>query len=87
MTVTLNMPLEKEAALQAKAQARGMSLEQWMMEIAEQYVQPASIADLQKTNPEDWARQFRAWADSHDPNIPVLPDEAMSRESIYSDVK
>jgi hypothetical protein len=49
-------------------------------------VQPVSIAHLQKTDPEEWARQFRIWADSHDPNIPVLSDEAMSRESIYPDI-
>jgi hypothetical protein len=85
MTVTLNLPPEKEAAFSAIAQARGLSLEQWMLDIADQYVQPASIAHLQKTDPEEWARRFRAWADSHDPNTPILSDEAMSRESIYPD--
>jgi hypothetical protein len=35
-------------------------------------VQPASIAHLQRTDPEEWARQFRAWTDSHRPDIPVL---------------
>ena len=33
--------------------------------------------------PEEWARELRAWAASHDPSIPPLSDEAMSRESIY----
>jgi hypothetical protein len=51
MTVTLNLPPEKEAAFKAQAQARGLSLEQWMLEVADQYVQPVSIAHLQKTNP------------------------------------
>ena len=36
--------------------------------------------------PEEWVRQFDAWVNSHDPNIPVLSDEAMSRESIYPDL-
>jgi hypothetical protein len=36
-------------------------------------------------NPKEWAREFRAWANSHNPNTPVLSDEAMSRESIYPD--
>jgi hypothetical protein len=85
MTVRLNLPPEKEAAFTALALARGLSLEQWMLDIADQYVQPASIAHLQKTDPEEWARRFRAWADSHDPNTPILSDEAMSRESIYPD--
>ena len=86
MTVTLNLPPEKEAAFKAQAQARGLSLAQWMLDVADQQVPPVSIAHLQKTDPEEWARQFRIWADSHDPNIPVLSDEAMSRESIYPDL-
>ena len=53
MTVTLNLPPEKEAAFTALALARVLSLEQWMLDIADQYVQPASIAHLQKTDPEE----------------------------------
>ena len=86
MTVTLNLPPEKEAAFKAQAQARGLSLEQWMLEAADQQVPPVSIARLQKTDPREWARQFDAWVNSHDPNTPVLSDEAMSRESIYPDL-
>jgi hypothetical protein len=86
MTVTLVLPPEKEIAFKAEAQARGLSLEQWMLQAADRQVQPVSIAHLQKTDPEKWFRQFRQWSDSHDPNIPVLSDEAMSRESIYPDI-
>lgn len=86
MTVTLNLSPEKEAAFKAQAQACGLSLEQWMLEVVDQYLSPASIFHLQKTNPAEWGRQFRAWADSHNPDIPVLSDEAMSRENIYRDL-
>jgi hypothetical protein len=86
MTVTITLPPEKEAAFKAQAQARGLSLEQWMLEVAEQNVQSVSIVHLQKTNPKEWARYFDAWVDSHDPNTPVLSDEAMNRESIYPDI-
>jgi hypothetical protein len=85
MTVTLNLPPEKEAAFRAQAQARGLSLEQWMLEVADQHVQPVSIAHLQKTDPKEWARHFDAWVDSHNTNTPVLSEEAMSRESIYAE--
>jgi hypothetical protein len=85
MTVTLNLPPEKEAVFTAQARARGLSLEQWMLEVADQYVQPVSIVHLRKTDPQEWARRFDAWLDGHDPNTPVLSDEAMSRESIYPD--
>jgi hypothetical protein len=54
-----------------------------MLELADQSVQPVSIAHLQRTDPEEWVRQFDAWVDSHSPGTPVLSDEAMSRESIY----
>jgi hypothetical protein len=86
MTVTLDLPPEKEAALKAQAQARGLSIEQWMLEVVDQHVPPISIAHLQKTNPQEWARHFDAWVDSHKSNTPVLSDEAMSRENIYPDV-
>ncbi len=83
MTVTLELSPEREAVLKAEAQLRGLTLEQWLLEVAEQQITPASVAHLQRTNPQEWARYFDA--DSHDPNLPVLSDEAMSRESMYPD--
>lgn len=85
MTVTIELSAEKEAALRAQAQARGLSIEQWLLDLAEQYMPADSIAHLQKTNPREWMRQFRAWAQSHDRTTPPLSDEAVSRESIYPD--
>ena len=84
-TVTVDLPPEKEAALKAKAQAQGLTLEEWLLQIAEQHVPPASIAHLQKTDPAEWARRFHAWAESHDRTTPLLSDEAVSREGIYPD--
>jgi hypothetical protein len=34
---------------------------------------------------EEWIAQFHAWLDAHDPELPVLPDEALRREGIYED--
>lgn len=35
---------------------------------------------------EEWSAEFHRWVDSHKgKNIPVLSDEAMSRESMYPD--
>jgi hypothetical protein len=56
-----------------------------MLEVADQHAQPISAAQLQKTNPQESARLFRAWADGHDPQLPVLSDQAMSREATYPD--
>jgi hypothetical protein len=85
MNVTIELSDEKAAALKALAEAQGLTVERWLEQIAEQYLQPVSIAHLQKTNPKEWMRQFDAWVDSHDANTPILSDEAMSRESIYPD--
>jgi len=89
MTV-IELPDEQAAALKAKAAAVGLTLEAWFKQLAADMTgeksELASIVHLQESNPEKWARQFRAWADSHDPALPVLSDSAMSRESIYPDL-
>lgn len=51
-------------------------------EVVHQYIQPSSIVHLQKTNPQEWVRQFRARAHGQHPTTPVLSEEAMSRETI-----
>ncbi len=85
MNVTVEIPEDLAARFQRQAQACGLTVDRWLLELAEQNAPAHSITSLQKTNPREWARQFRAWADSHNPAIPVLSDEAMSRESIYPD--
>ena len=85
MTLTLELSPEREAALKAQAEARGISVQEWLFQLADQLAPPASIAHLQRTNPQEWLRQFRAWAESHDRTTPLLSDEAINRESIYPD--
>ena len=41
MRLTIHLPPEKEAAFKAEALLRGLSVEQWLVEVADQYVQPA----------------------------------------------
>ena len=86
MTLTLEISQDREAALKARADARGMTVEQWLIDLVEQIVPAASIAHLQKTDPKEWGRQFHEWAESHDRTKPPLSDEAISRESIYPDI-
>ena len=49
MTVTLELSPEREAALKAKAQAHGLSIEQWFLRLADEYSPdlppPLPIAD------------------------------------------
>ena len=86
MNLTIELADDKAAALKAQAEAQGLTVERWVQRLAEQHAQLGSIAYLQKENPKEWARQFRAWADGHDSNTQVLSEESMSRESIYDRV-
>jgi len=89
LNLTIQLSDEKAAALkaQAQAEARGLTVERWVEQIAEQLAEaPASISHLQRTDPKVWARRFHEWAESHDRTTPLLSDEAVSRESIYSDL-
>ena len=42
-------------------------------------------SNLEELSPAEKAAAFRAWAESHRRGLPLLSDEAISRESIYSD--
>ena len=59
MTLTLELSPEQEAALQAHAQARGMSVEEWLSQLADQLAPPVSVAHLQKTGAGQRIRIFR----------------------------
>lgn len=83
--MTIQIPAERAIRYQQQAEARGLTVERWLLELADENAPLDSIAHLQTTNPKEWARLFRAWADSHSPNVPVLSEAAMSRESIYPD--
>ena len=83
MNVTLEIPEDRAAVYLKQAADRGLTVERWLLDLADQQTPVASIAHLQRTNPKEWARQFHEWAESHDRNTPLLSDEAISRDSIY----
>jgi hypothetical protein len=85
MNLTIELSEAQAAALKAQAEAQGLTVERWLQQIAENHVPPQSMAHLQSTNPQEWARRFHDWAESHDRTTPLLSDEATSRESIYPD--
>lgn len=41
-------------------------------------------SNLEDLSPAEKAAAFRTWAESHRCGLPLLSDEAMGRESIYS---
>jgi GH25 family lysozyme M1 (1,4-beta-N-acetylmuramidase) len=51
----------------------------------EHLVEPQEHAFYVTATPEERARAFREWAESHESNTPLLSDYAVSRESMYDD--
>jgi hypothetical protein len=82
--MTIELKPEQEYILQeALRQGRYRSVEQALDE-AIHSIAP-SVANTPILSPAERAAAFRSWAESHPHNTPVLSDEAISRETIYSD--
>jgi len=45
----------------------------------------AAPAQTETATPQERAKAFREWAESHPRNSPCLSDEAISRETIYAE--
>jgi hypothetical protein len=76
MTVTIELPPEIEASLMAKAEAQGLPLPEYVKNLLRKH----SVV----LSPEERAA---AWVESVKglPHTPPLSDEAISRETLYSD--
>ena len=84
MIVTLDLCPEVEAQLVAQANARGLSLPDYLKSIVElQASVRAALTSVPAMSHEEWEREFEALIDSF-PQQPVLSDEAISRDSIYT---
>ena len=81
MTITLKPDLEDELATRAKAE--GLSTEEFVNRELEKLVVSASAES--KLTPEERARLWEEWLESHSVGGPPLSDYAVSRESIYKE--
>jgi hypothetical protein len=82
MTITLRPDLEEELA--ARAKAEGLSTEEFVNRELKRLV--AGEQPTPKLTPEERLRLWNEWLGSHDYiQAPPLSDEAISRESIYSE--
>jgi hypothetical protein len=81
MTVTLKPDLEEE--LTARAQAEGLSTEEFVNRVLERLV--AEEKPAIKLSAEERARILEEWTDRHAVDGPPLSDYAVSRESIYAE--
>jgi hypothetical protein len=87
MTVTLNLKPDVEAGLLARAEAAGLSLDQFLSRQLEELTQATSVLPAQFRAPggaDQWENELEAWLDSF-PQHPVLSDEAFNRENWYPD--
>ena len=80
MTVTLKPDLEEE--LTARAQAAGVSTEEFVNRELERLVE--SSPPISKLTPEERVRLLNEFLASHSVGGPPLSDYAVSRESIYT---
>jgi hypothetical protein len=82
MSLTLNLSPDVEKGLTALAQARGMSLGDYLQEIAVR--EAAGISENIGSSGEERAKAFLEWAEDFPDTLP-LSDEAISRAGMYPD--
>jgi hypothetical protein len=79
--MSMNLNPDTEARLIALAEANGVSLETFLQDIMEER---SGFSRVRRLSPQEWATEFEEWADSF-PEVPPIPDEALSRENLYPD--
>jgi hypothetical protein len=79
MSLILELPPELEAELLPQAQAKGVPLDVYVKSILKEHVDPPRPA----LSMEEWEKAMEEFAAGF-PQTPLLSDEAISRESIYS---
>jgi hypothetical protein len=81
MTLTIEVPPEVEAELRAQADAQGLGLSMYVERVLREQAADRSGSTLAP------AERAALWRESAKrlPHTPPLSDEAISRESIYSD--
>ena len=81
MSITLNLDPDVENGLSLLAQERGLSLSEYLLELVDREATRARVPSM---SGEEKAQAFLKWADSF-PDVPVLSDEAISRDSLHPD--
>lgn len=80
---------ETVALLASLASERGLSVDEFLRSLLP--INENSQGEIEEkpfyetATPEEWVAAFREWAANHDPNIPPLSLEDVSRESLYED--
>ncbi|MFQ3614443.1 MAG: hypothetical protein SNJ68_12125 [Cyanobacteriota bacterium] len=86
MEINLVLRPEVEAQLLEQAKEKGLSLELYLQIWIETHLaMSAVIPSYQSASITDWVNAFTTWAKSHPVNGPILSEQSISRESIYSE--
>ena len=82
MAATLEIEKETAETLAALAKAKGISIDAYLRLLLES--KTASEATT-ASSPQERAKLWREWVDSHSIKAPPLSDYALTRESIYAE--
>lgn len=82
MSATLEIDKETAEQLAAQAEARGISVDAYLRSLLQGQTAAEEKAPLR---PQDRAKLWREWVDTHSINAPPLSDYALSRESLYAE--
>ena len=91
MTITIDFPPDIEMGLLAQAKLDGLAVSEYVEKLVREHMagktsEAISSFPAYDLPRQEWMREFRAWSQSPaHANLPVLSDEAMSREAIYED--
>ena len=82
MAITVDLNPETQAALGRQAAARGIDIGKYAASLLEEATHvPAGLRDLSQERLDQTLRELAQFSSK----IPALPDEALSRESLYRD--
>jgi antitoxin component of RelBE/YafQ-DinJ toxin-antitoxin module len=86
MTLTVEIPTELEEKLEAEAAELGLTASEYVRGLLERMLgRPAQTPLWMTATKQEWLKAFSAWMDGHDPTLPPLSDDAISREGIYGE--
>jgi hypothetical protein len=83
LSVPVSLTPEEQAALQAQAQAQGLSVDSFLRKAVLQVMATAPEASQEQLSFAEWQKEFEAWLDGV-PSVRTLSDHAISREGIYT---
>jgi hypothetical protein len=86
MALQIELSPEAELRLRKAAAAEGTDPAEYARLLIERHLPTDDVnqQSLWRTLPaEEWKRAAREFIESHDRSVPLLPDEAVSRESFY----